>query len=196
MAADEDVTPDLLDPLQGLAGFARQRALQAFGTRGPHGEPQGLLTVDPSAITTYQVVSPRQTHTRPATCAEVDCAAERDGFAVVCDLTPQGRAWARRLRSVCRPAGARLSPVVAARIHGRYTITVDATGVETYTFPAGTPCFTSHRVTLDRPELYIVRGGDLRGNPRRIMRRVERPDQWVDEFATNQDQIATRVQRG
>jgi hypothetical protein len=194
--ADHDVTPDLLDPLQGLTGPARQRAVAASLTHDPAGRPLGLAEFPPAAITTYQVVAPRPTHTRTAGCAEVGCEAQRDGFKVICPPTDQGRAWARRIRTTCRPAGARLSPVVAARIHGRYTLDVDPSGAETYTFGAGTPCFTAHRVTIDRPELYVVRGGDLRGNPRRQLRRLDRADQWVDEFQTNQDQIATRIERG
>jgi len=196
MGPDDDVTPDLLDPLQGLAGIARQRALQAFVTRRPDGSPIGIASVPPSAVTTFQVVSPRPTHTRPATCVEIGCAAQRDGYEYVCPPTPAGRAWARRIRSSCRPAGARLSPVVAARIHGRYTLTVDGSGTETYAFAAGTPCFTQHRVTINRPELYVVRGGDLRGNPRGLMRRHASADDWVDEFANHQDKLATAHQRG
>jgi hypothetical protein len=48
-------------------------------------------------------------------------------------------------------------------------------------------------VPLERPELYVVRGGDWRGNPRGEVRRHSGPDSWVNDFAEHQDRIARVV---
>ncbi len=176
--------PRTLDPLAGMTGPIRRNAIASFSTMGLG------ANLPASATTTFQIAAPRSTHTTPAACAEVDCAAWRGGFNVVCDHTATGRAWARRIRTLCRPAGARLSPVVAARVHGRYTLTVDGSGAETFTFAAGTPCFTEHRRTLDRPELYVVRDGDIRGNPRRTpIRTHDKPELWIEESAEHLDAL-------
>jgi hypothetical protein len=50
---------------------------------------------------------------------------------------------------------------------------------------------------LERPELYIVREGDWRGNPRGTPpRRHARAADWVDEAMEHQDRINTARERG
>lgn len=134
-----------------------------------------------AAFKTYQLLAPISTHRRPATCAEVDCDKKRRGYRATFDVsTTQGRANATTVERSGR----------------RRTFEV-AGPMVTYTFPAGQDCFDRHTVRLEREPLYVVRGGDHRGNPRSLPRRIHRNgDDWVDDFGQHQDNIAQRVARG
>ena len=93
---------------------------------------------------TYSVAKPTSTHTRPASCDEVDCATQAGGFKVVADESdPTGSLRAQYLRS----GG-----------HGRVCTESREGTVAVFTFPPGQQCFTKtpHRVSLDRPEFYSV----------------------------------------
>lgn len=139
----------------------------------------------PEHFRTFGIASPAATHWRPATCAEVDCAAHANGFRVTCDLRTQlGVDQARYIRD-------------KAGRHFTHTFS-DEGRVITFTFPAGQRCFVAHRLPLGRPALFVVQNGDHRGPGRRQLerRRYDRPDQWVDDFATHQDQLATAARRG
>lgn len=142
----------------------------------------------PELYRTYGIVSPLATHWRAATCAEVDCANWVHGFRVTCDLrTDLGVRQARYVRDT---AWERKQPFQHAWTEqGR---------VITFIFQAGQPCFTSHRLPVGRPALFIARNGDHRGAGRRTLdrRRYDRPDQWVDDFATHQDKLSTAARRG
>lgn len=135
----------------------------------------------PEAYKTYEMRSPLSTHFRPATCAEADCAYYRDGFQVrVEGLAPQ--------------------VLQAVQQSGRsYTVQKVAEGETYLAFTPGQPCLRAslHRVRVERPPLYIVRDGDFRGNPRRTKARLhQRPEDWVDDFATHQQAIADAIQEG
>jgi hypothetical protein len=50
---------------------------------------------------------------------------------------------------------------------------------------------------VGRPELFIVRGGDYRGNPLGTPTRVHaRPEDWVEDFSTHTQAIADRLEKG
>ena len=140
-------------------------------------EPQ----MGPESYKTFAMVSPLQTHMRQATCAEYGCDHYRQG-------------WRIRLEA--------LTPdlVHAARTSGRRYREEHIADGETYlVFDAGQPCFktATHRLPIGRPPLFLVRDGDHRGNPRRTeTRRYDRPDQWVDDFATHQQTLADEIQKG
>lgn len=139
----------------------------------------------PEAYKTYGIASPRATHWRPATCAEVECTNWVHGFTVRCDLRTQlGVDQARYIRD-------------KAGRHFTHTFS-DEGRVITFIFPAGQQCFAQHEVPLGRPALFVVRNGDHRGPGRRPLERrtYDRPDQWVDDFATHQDRLATAAARG
>lgn len=147
--------------------------------REPFRVPQ---KVGPEHYKTYQIVAPRATHTRPATCAEVECANYTRGFKVACDTsTALGSAQAKYI----------------AEISGRqYKATTHGTMVE-FAFPAGQHCFARHRVSNEREPLFVVKGGDHRGNPRGIAAtRHANADEWVDDFANHQIKVAERFERG
>jgi hypothetical protein len=132
---------------------------------------------------TYQLLAPRPTHFRPASCAEVECEAHQNGWQSIVDTSTElGRRQADYIR---REAGR------------RYSEQADEHGRAVFTFPAGQRCFADHQVSLDRAPLYVVRDGDWRGNPRGTEPRIHtRPADWVDDFATHQDRLARLIERG
>lgn len=131
------------------------------------------------AYKTYQIAAPLGSHFRPATCAEIDCPDYLNGWRVrVENLTPD--------------------LLHAARTSGRRYREVPVAAGETWlSFEAGQPCFRAgeHRKRLERPELFIVRGGDWRQQVGEA-RRHTRAEDWVDDFANHQSRIADVQGRG
>ena len=133
------------------------------------------------AYKTYEMRSPLSTHYRPATCAEANCEYYANGWQVrVEGLAPQ---------------------VLHAVQHSgrKYTVQKPAEGETYLAFEAGQSCFRQalHRVRVERPPLYIVRDGDWRGNPRGTKARLhQRPEHWVEDFATHQQAIADEIEKG
>ena len=111
-------------------------------------------------MTLYRIDAPVETHTRKATCAEVDCSAWRLGWTTTVDTSTRlGRDQARYIRNL---SGRRL----VEHREGQMVV---------FTFEAGQRCFGEHRVSLDRPEVY------------RIGRARVSPDQWIDELKEETD---------
>lgn len=134
----------------------------------------------PEHYKTYGIVAPIATHWRTATCAEYGCGHYLGGWRTI--------------------LGVELTDLidVVRRSHRSFTEFNDGVTV-TFTFPAGQPCFkaTAHRVRVDRPEVFVVRDGDRRGNPFGTPPRVHaRPVDWVEDFAAHQDRIAAARVRG
>ena len=129
---------------------------------------------------TYQILSPIETHWRPATCAEAGCDAHEYGWRTVVDeRTDVGAAQANYIRRMANRT------FVEER---------DETGLTTFTFHAGQRCFREHRVPLDRPAAMRVLTGPRTGIVERA--RTYRPDDWVDHFATHLDRIDQIRQQG
>jgi hypothetical protein len=137
--------------------------------------------MDPTAYRSFEVHSPLKTHFRAATCAEVECQHHLAGWVSVIDVaTEQGRTWATAIKRSGR----------------RYTLDSADTTL-TFRFPAGQSCFKSpHRVPLGRPELFVVRDGDWRGNPTGRADRGVRPAEFVERMAENLDTLSTEVNKG
>lgn len=143
--------------------------------------------VDPKlpvgAMQTFQVLAPKATHFRQATCAEIDCPHYLHGWRTTIDESTelgQQQAWYVRNQS-----------------GRRFTEDRDqAPGLTTFTFEAGQRCFGQHQVRLDKPELFIVRDGDWRGNPSGRRRQHANADDWVDDFANHQDKLARELEKG
>jgi len=115
----------------------------------------------------YSIARPRDTHTRVASCEEVDCQAHRGGWeTLVNESTPLGQRQAHYIRT---------------RAGRGFTERLDA-GVTTFTFPPGQQCFAEHRVQLDRQDLYLVGQNGHR-------RQHTGPDSWLNEFGENLDQL-------
>lgn len=139
-----------------------------------------------SAYRTFQIVSPLATHWRPASCEEVECEQHARGWKSAIDETTelgQKQAWYIRKQS------------------GRnYTESRDEQpGLTVFTFEPGQRCFNSgqHKAPLGRPEHYLVKGGDWRGNPAGIAtRKHTKPEFWVEDFNENQDRLTRAQQAG
>lgn len=134
--------------------------------------------------TTYRILAPVSTHFRPATCQEVDCPHLVNGFvATVDELTELG---ARQAHYIRHDSGRRF---VESRTEA---------GLTRFEFEPGQRCFNSgeHRVRLDRPEHWLVQGGDWRGNPRGVStRRHVSADDWRDDMSEHLDALKTAQER-
>jgi len=129
------------------------------------------------AYKTYQVSAP-PSHWRQATCAEVGCLDYLNGWQMA--------------------VGASDAAVLhAVRTSGRRFTEVSNGIVITFDFEAGGPCQkpSLHRVQVV-PEIYIVRGGDWRGNPTGMRRQHRNPDEFVEDFGEHQIKIIDELKRG
>jgi hypothetical protein len=136
----------------------------------------------PESYKTYAIHSPLATHWRPASCEEVGCIDFLKG-------------WRTRVEG--------LAPEVLHAVRhqsGRKFTELPVVEGETWlVFEAGQPCWRAslHRLPTGRPELYVVRDGDRRGNPRGTKDRVHlRPELWQEDFAEHQQGLADAIQEG
>lgn len=147
-------------------------------------EPNRITPALPErAMQTFQVTAPISTHTRAATCEEVECAQYRRGWRMKIDLdTELGQKQAYYIKHA------------AGRAYKKIGVVGSLVELE---FAANQPCFQEHRVRIERPEIYRVKGGDYRGNPLKTLTRVhKKPEFWVEEFAEHQDKLKTAIERG
>lgn len=136
-----------------------------------------------SAYSTFAISAPKSTHTRPATCEEVECANYKRGWLMKLDL---GTDLGQRQAYYIKHSSGR-----------KYKVTDQRDGLVTLEFAPNQPCFAEHRVPIGRPEKFLVKGGDYRGNPLKTPTRVhKKPEFWVEEFAENQDRIKTAIEKG
>jgi hypothetical protein len=135
------------------------------------------------AMQTFQVTAPKATHTRRATCEEVECPQYLRGWRMKLDL---GTELGQKQAYYIKHSSGRAFKVVSQR-----------DGLVELEFKPNQDCFAEHRVRIDRPEIYRVKGGDYRGNPLRTpVRTHKKPEFWVEEFAQNQDRLRTLTERG
>lgn len=134
------------------------------------------------AYQTYAVVRPARTHWRRGTCVQVGCEKRERGWRQTIDLnTPLGQDQARYIK----------------QHSGRsYTKIGQLNGIVELEFAAGQDCFAEHKVPLDRDSLFLLKGGDWRGNPRGTAPRKLSPVAWRDNFGENQEKLAELAQRG
>ncbi|QYN26685.1 hypothetical protein [Amycolatopsis sp. DSM 110486] len=126
----------------------------------------------------YRIASPLDTHFRVGTCEEDRCSAYLNGWRTVVDETTQlGQQQAAYIRAD------------RTRRHVESSELVDGAARTVFTFEAGQRCFRTHRVPLDRPELYLVEGTGFR-------RVHSGPDPWVDDLNTNQARLSALINRG
>lgn len=130
---------------------------------------------------TYKIIQPSD---RPVVtaCEAAGCSYWKTGWDTIVDeSTDLGAAQARWIRT---PGGADRT----------FREQRTGEGLTVFKFEAHQRCFEEH---LTVPEIFGVVGGDYRGNPRGIApRRHKRPDDWVEDFALNQDRIKTKIERG
>jgi hypothetical protein len=145
--------------------------------------PEPALPV--TAMKTYRIAAPLATHWRPATCAEVECPEYLNGWiSDIDEATELGQRQATFIR--CD----------RTRAHAEERL---PSGLTRFSFPAGTTPFAGprhdHRVQNGRPERFLERDGDWRGNPTGWQRELG-VDDWADSFANHQDKLAARLERG
>ena len=136
-----------------------------------------------SAYRTFEIRSPLATHWRPASCAEAECAHYLNGWTSVIDETTD--------------LGQKQAHYIRHDKTRRHTEEKRPDGLTAFRFEAGQRCFAAdkHQVPLGRPEVYLSRGGDWRGTTTEPLRHSG-PEGWLDEFQTNQDRLATLIERG
>lgn len=137
----------------------------------------------PEQYKTFQVVAPISTHTEVISCEQAECPQYARGWKMTIDLnTDLGQKQAHYIKNLAGRSYKKLSAV---------------NGLVELEFAANQPCFGEHRVRIDRPEIYRVKGGDFRGNPLRTPTRThKRPEFWLEEFQANQDRLKTAEERG
>lgn len=124
---------------------------------------------------TYQVARPRETHTRAARCEEVGCGHHVGGWETVLPVDHDMLGWIRHASGL------------------RFTETRAGDGVVRLAFPPGQQCFLGiagrHAVPVDRPSLYVVRGGTkAQGGPgyRKVHQRAA---DWVEDMSEHLDGV-------
>jgi hypothetical protein len=128
---------------------------------------------------------------RQATCAEVRCPAQENGWVTTVDeATPLGRQQAAYIRERCRPAGAVLAPTLEPR--ARYTEGRTENGWTSFAFGPGQECFAAHTTTEPVAELFIVRNGDWRAHLGTV-RTHTRGELFVEDFAEHQAGLARLI---
>jgi hypothetical protein len=138
-----------------------------------------------AAYQTYQIIAPRSTHWRPATCEEVDCAAYLNGFRSTFDEATE--------------LGQRQAHYIRHDKSRRHVEERTPEGLTAFTFEPGQRCFKAaeHQVRLDKPERFFRRFGDWRGNPT-----GQRPYEhtaaefWTEDFAEHQQRISDQIEEG
>lgn len=129
-----------------------------------------------TAYKTYGLFMPRKTHTRIASCAEVECQAWANGWkTIVSAASPQAQ-------------------YIRARSERAFTEVVRRDGLAEFVFKPGQKCFAEHRVSLQRTPFYIVRGGDWRGATSPVI--PMRAEDWGDSLANNAQAIMDAHKRG
>lgn len=132
-----------------------------------------------SVFQTYTIHSPHDRLVKAA-CEQVGCDAWQFGWETVIDeSTELGRHQATYIR---QHSGRTFREMPRA---GEGAATV-------FRFEPRQRCFADHHT---RPEAYAVLGGDWRRYTG-VIRRHSRPEDWVEDFGTNQQIIADQQERG
>lgn len=146
--------------------------------RMPQGTRPVMPRMPPQAYKSYVIRSPRDVEVRTA-CEDAGCLAWRHGWDTVIDeRTTLGKSQGDYIRQKSGRAFRELAT---------------EEGVTVFRFEAGQRCFADHKT---RPELYVARGGDFRGNPSRERRVHKTPADWLEDFGLHQQRLVTAISRG
>lgn len=111
------------------------------------------------------------------------------------ETTPLGKRQAAFIRENCRPATTVLAP--GTKVRARYLEGRSPAGWTEFRFGAGQQCFAPHQVRLTREEIFKVREGDWRGNPRGTRPFVHsKAEHWVEDMDEHLDRFRTLKERG
>lgn len=135
-----------------------------------------------TSVKTYQAVAASD-QTIVAACQSVGCEAYRRGWDTMVDLaTDLGKRQAAYIRT---RSGRTFTELPVGTLDGSDQAVI-------FRFEPGQRCFADHHT---RPAVYLVRGGDHRGNTGLIREHVD-PGDWVEDFAEHQDRLADRLRQG
>jgi hypothetical protein len=130
------------------------------------------------AYQTFQISAPRDV-TVVAACEQVGCPQWQDGWdSVINEATQLGQEQAAYIR---QKSGRTFREMRTEA------------GLTVFRFEAHQRCFAEHRT---RPEIYLVRDGDWRGNPTGRRRNHSRAADWVEDFGEHQQRIADEIEKG
>lgn len=143
---------------------------------------QPVNRIDPAmpagAYQTYSITAPRDV-TVVAACEQVGCEAWTRGWdSVIDESTDLGQQQAAYIRT---------------RSGRSFREQKRGDGLTVFRFEAHQRCFAEHRT---RPEIYLVRDGDHRGNPTGRQRQHTRPADWVEDMAENQGRLIDLQKKG
>lgn len=131
-----------------------------------------------NAYKTYSLSAPHDRHV-PAVCEQVDCAQWRLGWTSTIDeSTELGRNQAHYIRHQ--------SGRTFKEKRGN-------DGLTYFVFESKQRCFANHQT---RPELYVVRDGDWRGNPTGRRRVHANAADWTEDFGEHQQRVADQMEQG
>lgn len=130
------------------------------------------------AYQTFQIMAPKDRAVKAA-CEQVGCQAWARGWESHID---EGTDLGKRQAAFIRTKSGRT-------FHEQKT----AAGITVFRFESGQRCFAEHQT---RPELYVVKDGDWRGNPTGRRREHTRAADWVEDFQDNQGRIADQREKG
>jgi hypothetical protein len=166
--------------LLGVKGQAMRNGGQIV--RGPLGENRVMPYLPAGSMVTFALSRPRATHFVAIDCKAAGCLAYAHGWTTTADTsTTLGQ---RQARYIIDHSGRRY-------VKDEYPPLID------FIFPPGQQCFAGHQRALERDPIAVVRSGDWRGDPARdIRRRHTTLEDWVDQFATHQDKLATKMAEG
>lgn len=135
---------------------------------------------------TYQWTAPLETHWRRGTCEEIECTDFIHGFVVTVDVSNDlGARQYQYLTKIDKDRSPSIQKVEQFMFK--------------FLYKPGTPCMNrgKHRVPIGRDPLFLVRGGDWRGNPRQTPTIIHRnAEEWVEDFAGHQQGLAEMIKRG
>ena len=161
-------------------------------------------TVRDNGWQTFSAVAPPKLHWSTATCLKVGCPKLENGWDVRIDESMRaGQLAADYIRRITRRRG--------------WTESKDPSGVTTFAFLPGTPCFQDHRDQraqavfqvpphkqrrVGAPTLYLVSDGNAgpvqqqlttAGRPASLIRQHKRGADWVEHLAESWNKMAQAV---
>lgn len=134
--------------------------------------------MEPKNYRTFGASSPLKTHYRPATCQEVNCQAYANG-------------WSFDVAVLSKAAYYKVTHA------GKHYRKVTLSPTQQYlVFSPEQPCFDSHVVPLDRPEILYTGRGDWRIFNRNHARVIKSADEFADRFGTHVQLLREHIKRG
>lgn len=127
---------------------------------------------------TFSMQAPLDTHYRPATCREVDCAAYQNGWSFD--------------KSVLSPA----NYYKVTHAGKRYREVNLGPGMTYLVFEAGQFCFDKHSIRLPRPEIYLVGRGDWRSFQPHHAKQIKRADEFAERMVESQLILQEEIKKG